>query len=938
MPSELLTITTNPLLQGLAGRLISDTEVHQDEVDLESTLVVLPTQRARRLFEHFLLDAAEQKGVLVIPPEITTPGRMVDFFVPPSGIPANPITLNLVDALVWATMPDDERQLVEGTSSTESSRESLVQRLGKLHHECRQSLIDFSSIRDQVPEGLSGGQERQVWDVLVAWEEARKLKLEELQIQCPSSEQAKALESGQIDTSGFGHLVVVDGENSPARATLLSLLDKAGVLVSRVVPQTNSPAVMDPVRGGNVMEWSDADLQLDDSNLHVADGPEDQARLAAGLIQKSNKRSTREITLVCPDPGMEAAVRSLLPSLGVPVRVASGGPLLDGGLGRLLNAVQRAVNGGWSEIEAALRTPGILEMLDLKNSALGAVDRARREHLGIHLHDERMKECNGVRSVAQAIEHFLDPLRNAVGHEALPEIARIAELGLNQSLPERTRDDLEESTLALRSTLDQFQTVPADLLTAYKGPEILKLVLCELEQMVLTPDAEDDSVEVVGWLEAAWDPAPLRIILGMNETLIPKPPTIEPLVPDGLRQQLGLDSQARRTARDAWLVHVAESSRSEDNQVEYILPRQNADGDRLLPSRLVLPMAESTLKRLPTLLSSKVDHGLRPIGPSSCRGHGAGSIDFPLLPNSVPAMRRVSVTDFRTWLDSPIRFVLKKLNLAQTVEPWRAELDAMRFGTLVHAAFESWGKEESTEGPTQDLKKIQNGFLKHLEICVTSQFGHHRPAALQLQIEIARQRMLGFADHQWRLVQEGWAVEHVELHFTDREVKGAIDPLVRAAAPGVIVTGKIDRVDRHLTGKRRAIDYKILNASDLSKKRSSPSHYQDKKKKWTDLQLPAYRTRLLDLELGEVEVALALLPHHVAKTEVDVATWNEDMFRSAESEMDQVLQRVASLSDIPLEGDELRNPGGFGSDRFDVLWGDGLRSSLEGDESNGEAD
>ena len=104
------------------------------------------------------------------------------------------------------------------------------------------------------------------------------------------------------------------------------------------------------------------------------------------------------------------------------------------------------------------------------------------------------------------------------------------------------------------------------------------------------------------------------------------------------------------------------------------------------------------------------------------------------------------------------------------------------------------------------------------------------------------------------------------------------------------------------------------------------------------MQLPAYRTRLLDLELGEVEVALALLPHHVAKTEVDVATWNEDMFRSAESEIDQVLQRVASLSDIPLEGDELRNPGGFGSDRFDVLWGDGLRSSLEGDESNGEAD
>ena len=30
--------------------------------------------------------------------------------------------------------------------------------------------------------------------------------------------------------------------------------------------------------------------------------------------------------------------------------------------------------------------------------------------------------------------------------------------------------------------------------------EVLKLVLQELDQLVLTPDAEDDSVEVVGWL------------------------------------------------------------------------------------------------------------------------------------------------------------------------------------------------------------------------------------------------------------------------------------------------------------------------------------------------------------------------------------------------------------------------------------------------------
>ena len=72
----------------------------------------------------------------------------------------------------------------------------------------------------------------------------------------------------------------------------------------------------------------------------------------------------------------------------------------------------------------------------------------------------------------------------------------------------------------------------------------------------------------------AWDPAPLRIVLGMNENLIPSRPILEPLVPDSIRERLGLDSQARRAARDAWLVEVLESSRSHSAKVEYIVPRQ----------------------------------------------------------------------------------------------------------------------------------------------------------------------------------------------------------------------------------------------------------------------------------------------------------------------------------------------------------------------------
>ncbi|MGB0325717.1 MAG: hypothetical protein ACPGGL_09330, partial [Phycisphaerales bacterium] len=85
---------------------------------------------------------------------------------------------------------------------------------------------------------------------------------------------------------------------------------------------------------------------------------------------------------------------------------------------------------------------------------------------------------------------------------------------------------------------------------------------------------------------------------------------------------------------------------------------------------------------------------------------------------------------------------------------------------------------------------------------------------------------------------------------------------------------------------RRAIDYKVVNSSDLSKKRAEASHYQVKKSNWIDLQLPVYRTRLQILEEGDIEVALALLPHQVSKTELDVARWDDAMFASAEETMD----------------------------------------------------
>ena len=60
-------------------------------------------------------------------------------------------------------------------------------------------------------------------------------------------------------------------------------------------------------------------------------------------------------------------------------------------------------------------------------------------------------------------------LKTASGHQAIDEIVKLAELGLRQNLPERTRDDLEESCGRGTKVLDQLKAAPDDLLGLLSG-------------------------------------------------------------------------------------------------------------------------------------------------------------------------------------------------------------------------------------------------------------------------------------------------------------------------------------------------------------------------------------------------------------------------------------------------------------------------------------
>ena len=935
MPSQLLTIKAHPILKGLAEHLVGGAEVVQREVNLESTLVVLPTKRARRLFEHFLLDAAEEQEVLVVPPEISTPGRMTDRFIPPTGKPASSVALELIDRQVWLELDPTQREVVEGGHATETGRDALIRRIAQLHADACEAMVDFSSIMEMVPEGVAGGEERRRWEVLLCWQKARIEKLEELGLQCPYTQRVQSIGQGEISSGLYTRLVLVDGEPTPLRTGLLKRLDKLGLNIERVVPAGELPAAIDPIRGPAPEGWAAPPFGLPDCSIHVADGPQDVGSLVAGIIKQSGIEKTSDVTLVCPDSSLEASMQSILPELGVPARVSNAGVLLDSALGQLLHATLAILGGGWSEVEDALRIPGFSSVVNVDERVLEEVDWSRRLCVGVSLEDEKMggreDTPRSVTALRVRIEQMLQPLRRSLGFEAADAVADLVRQFLDQGLPERVRGENNEVATSAQRFLEEFRSAPEALVQDVEARTLIRMILRSFSNESLAPEPEDTAVEIVGWMESAFDPAALRIVVGMNETMVPQMPAPEPLLPDSLREQCGLSCQKTRAARDTWLMWLLELSRSSGAQIAYVVARESSQGDRLLPSRLLLPDLPETVERLPRLLCDRLDQSIRVATEIAQHNDSTSDVVFPLVPSVLPKVERVSVTEFRTWLDSPLRFVLKKLSLDQTVAPWRPELDAIGFGNLIHGALERWGREEIADGPTKDASGIYAGMKSHLLAYANEMFGKKRPPALQLQIEIAQSRLKAFSEHQQKLANDGWHIEHVELHFTDRKVDEPsspkpIAPLIRAVAPEIVVTGKIDRVDRHSDGRRRAFDYKTGNAGTVTAESAHRKVYKDGEVQWFDLQLPLYRQRLLEDGTGEVEVGYILLPQHLKKTKVDLLSWGPDDFASANGCADEILVRVLALGANPLSEDELEEMGAFDRERFGVLWGEGIRT------------
>lgn len=841
----------SPLAEVARGLLDRPADV-LGEIDLSAVAVVTPGGRAGRqlLLEIDRLAAAD--GIRFIPPLLTTAASLDQVI----GIPDPPVAAD--DATALAALARGLEEVARGSDPREAGwmptdpdpleHRAIARRILDADRAVRAGGRDWDEVTRMAERlGGDGGRYRGLQRVVSAASAA--LRERGLVFRDEAIEQVVAVveSDARVEPSTTEIVLVGVVDLGPRDRRLLTALARRGVVVRPLLVATDEDVDrFDDWGTLRVSAWQDRPPVVPMDSVRIESRPMD---VAAGLVDWLQERQREaggrldpdDVAIVVADESMGETIRRELDAAGVGVHLGQGrSPLADGPartLERLAHWCDRpdslAFGGLLSDpaIEAALRAD--LQVADVWADWSGwAADQMPRPvdpgwfEPDASAPDFVKDRANRLAAVDEAIRRLLHDL--PVGEGPAPSTVRVPEvLDLLARIDRLAGDASPWSDVALRAVrtaAERLAGIPLELAPQVTVREAMLLMLDTLAGLSQPDPGRPDAVETIGWVDAAFDPAPGIAVLGLHDAAVPGTAE-DPWLPDTLRRKLGLEHADLRTARDAWVLSVI---LGRDPHAAFLLPREDGAGERLTPSRLLFG------DRGPAL-AARVTHLFRDVTPRV--EPGAVVTAFPRMrpPSDVGGIVRptMSVTEFRLFLQSPYRYWLRHALRLDAEPPAGRELDARHFGTVLHAAVEEFGRREierlrDGRAPSIDVDDI------HAEMRSGMRDALHRIArgtatpGLRIQERILDQRLRRTAEIQSARTLEGWRVHAVEWAI-DRELDLPDGTVQR-------IKGRIDRIDRHDDRGWMLLDFKTSDSG----KRPDPAHRR-RDGTWIDLQLPLYR-------------------------------------------------------------------------------------------------
>ncbi len=928
------------VLRGVAEALlaIGTGRPEADAVELDGWLLVVPGGRAGRLVLHALARAALERGLGLEPPILATPGSLFERAFRPLA-DALPVATPLERRLAWeralesadpATTTPFRPRGAPGTAADEAFPPRLWRQLAATAVRLEDDLAAAGrSIHDAVDAVIRRGGDPARLQALASLRTGVDALLTSVGRELPERDRARLIERGTL----VAERAILVGTLELAVPHRL-VLERMREVVALVPARAERSECFDEL-GCATARWGSVDLHVPDALIASAEGPRDLAERAMrhiASVAKGGRIAADEVVIGLADDSLAPALALAGHDAGVDVHVAAGVAIPATPIGRLLHAAS-AYRRTRSPSDAAvlLRRPIIGALLAGEDGdaeiadAVAALDAVRAARLPSSLEgDLRVgpEDDSGavVRAAIDRIDDWIARLASAASMAAaLDELP----------WPEPTAGGgSEEIPAAARSAVRGFAEAIAALPPALLGSDDPLELLCEESARASVPGApRERAIEAVGWLELLVEPAPHLAVLGMNEGAIPSGGAGDTLIPESLREELGLSCRASRAWRDA---AILDTLLARATPPLLVVGRRSERDDPLVPSRLLLRDRGEALARRVLALS---DPHAALSGARAWRRSAAerSAFTIPTPPPQASTIASLSATAFRIYLASGMRFWLDRIERVVTVDDDPREIAIPDLGVLVHGMLQRLGLDGADAITDPDL--LHDMLRSWFREAVRDQYGDRPLPAVRLQCEVMERRLEPFARWQAAHAAEGWRVHAVERELPEGF---ALTP------PGVEpmrIRGRVDRIDWHAGMRRwRIIDYKTSDAG----KSPRETHRANGKGRWIDLQLPLYligaSAALRAATPGSsVEIGYVRIPANAADIGWCEADFSDAEIAEARAKAEEIVVAIrqgefpagAPLgADDPLAG--ILQATVFGRDDADAVDGDG-------DEDDGEA-
>lgn len=863
--------------------------------NLSDVVVVLPGARAGRILREAL---AQKMPCDWQPPKTVTTGRLTDEFIRLDPPPAPQLVRTLAWEQALRSLGAAEIRALLAEQPKQNDKKAwrdLAAEVRGVFSDLAAECTDFCRVSAEAMETKGLGEQRR-WRTLALAQEAAEGILKGVGMCDPHRGRLGALERNELVDSGRQVVLAGIVEANGLVRKLVGSLEKVKALV--FAPKNRSDA-FDEVGCLRPKVWLEREWAVPLDNWQIAMGPDDQARKALDAIARwTGAYSAEQITIGLGDSEVAPFIERRFNDHQVGIRDAKGIEFGSTPPARLLKgALAFLRRPKFVGLAALVRHPDVEDYLTARleleeYTCAQILDGYHGDHLPgaapqpwLDALDDRESNRNELaRQMGEAVQEWLKPM--AGKPQLLSDWAgQIRELlnaiyGKREFDRARPEDHLTRSALlGLAKVLTELAEIPAGSDSSHDGGDVLELVLSAVSEehiQAAEPEEGKPTVEMLGWLELAFDDAPALVVTGFNETFIPKSVVSNRYLPNSLRTELGLLDDQDRLGRDLFTLELLINSRE---QVLLLTGRHNMNGDPLRPSRLAFQGTDQEiLERIRWFLKEDTQAASEPSPALADRV-------LP-LPDELTEPNW-SASAIGAYLQSPYMFAINYMTGFETLDDRDPEMNPMMFGNLGHKVLKKFAK--SSLALSTDADAITSWLEETLEKERELRFGDDPLPAVQLQCRQLAWRLGLFARAQAARTEEGWRIKHAEWKPTRRvtlKVNGEEVPL----------RGQIDRLDQHEDGRWSILDYKF------SENAKTPEKAHRRSGSWQSVQLPLYVHLAREL-VGSTLPELGYFNLSATVAKIDVAEkWDATIVAEALDEAQKVVLAVREqLSRHPRE-------------------------------------